>query len=230
MKRPMFVVGAVDTFSIRTYFSQGTDGDGILTVSAPGKDVKLAEAYTADYTWDEGTSFGEHLSHLSWNSKELGGLIRSPAAPKVTASVAYFMALRGPANTPMNQYVYDLISGPQGFAYSRVRNGPKVLSNGVPAVAFGQCRASVNQKRALDDGSEDSCSLAPQSSSSTRTFSSISGSSGSQIGTSLSTLRTIVSATEPILSSPNPSSQTAPQDPSTPSVTDALPESCTIVP
>ena len=64
MRPPMFVVGAVDRYSKRATFSggkgsQGTDGDGILTVSAPGKDVKIAVANTNGYGVGEGTSYGK---------------------------------------------------------------------------------------------------------------------------------------------------------------------------
>lgn len=68
---------------------------------------------------------------------------------------------------PMNQYIYNLITG---NGCSRVRGGPRVISNGVPITAFGQCRVQVNWKRGIDvEASEDACSLAPQPLSSTKT-------------------------------------------------------------
>ena len=60
----MFIVGAVDVYSLRASLSRGTDGDGILTVSAPGQDLTIAKAYTAGYDFAEGTSYGKPHSHL----------------------------------------------------------------------------------------------------------------------------------------------------------------------
>ena len=55
----MFVVGAVNVNSLRPSFARGRDGDGILTVSAPGQYVSVARPYTNSYALQEGTSFGE---------------------------------------------------------------------------------------------------------------------------------------------------------------------------
>lgn len=60
----MFVVGATDVYSQRAYFSRGTAGDGILSISAPGQDVTAAVAYTAGYLFKEGTSLGKLLLYL----------------------------------------------------------------------------------------------------------------------------------------------------------------------
>ena len=147
------------------------------------------------------------------------------AAPRVTALAAYFMALRGNAGgrTPMNQYICNLI---QGYAYSRVRGGPRVLSNEVPIAAFGQCNVRVNQKRGLDvDGSDDACSLAPRSSSSTT---STSIGSSSRMRTS-STLRKSVLNSISIVPGSDTSPPAASKHESNPSGTSSVTPSTAIL-
>lgn len=58
----MFVVGAIDVYSLRSAFSRGTDGDGILSVSAPGTDVTVAKAYDG-YVFSYGTSLCKPLPY-----------------------------------------------------------------------------------------------------------------------------------------------------------------------
>ena len=71
----MFVVGAIDVYSLRSSFSRGTDGDGILSVSAPGTDVTVAKAYTAGYVFKEGTSQGKYIPSPTLSSGYIRKLI-----------------------------------------------------------------------------------------------------------------------------------------------------------
>ncbi|KAI9756102.1 MAG: hypothetical protein M4579_003989 [Chaenotheca gracillima] len=140
----LITVGAVDNAGNRAAFSQGFDGDGILTVSAPGVGITCADDSTTGTQVNQGTSF---------------------AAPAVAGLAAYLLSLDGLASQlqvkgQAAQKVKDFIANE---AWPRTCNGQKVLWNLIDGNSPGTPPPRDRLKRQV------ACSISSSSASSSTT-------------------------------------------------------------